>query len=186
MPLFSVQPSVGKILCAAHPVSWRLFVKCRYLISLLLPLLFFGVSCTQQPEKKGHPEKVAREKPASAKEKPLKIVHLAGETTSVNPKTSKLTVRGKDGEVDIYATEKTNILIGRDKGRLSDITAGTKATVKYIEMDGKNIARSIFIVQETPEEKEPKITDSPSSQPPEKIPRDQPPHSPATKTWPSS
>ena len=101
-------------------------MKGRCLISLLLPLLLFGVSCTQQPEKKGQPEKVAREKPAPAKKKPLKIVHLAGETTSVNPKAGRLTIRGKDGEVDIYATEKTNILIGRDKGRLSDIAAGTK------------------------------------------------------------
>ena len=161
-------------------------MKGRCLINLLLPLLLLGVSCTQQPEKKGLPEKAAREKPAPAKEKPLKIIHLAGETTSVNAKMSKLTVRGKDGEVDIYVTEKTNILIGRDKGRLSDITAGTKATVKYLEIDGKKIARNIFIAPEAAEEKEPKITDSPSSQPPEKITPDRPPDSPAFKTWPSS
>jgi len=161
-------------------------VKGRYLISLLLPLLLFTLSCTQQTEKKALPEKVAREKPAPAKEKPLKIVHLAGETTSVNPKTSKLTIRGKDGEVDIYATEKTNILIGRDKGSVSDIAAGTKATVKYIEMDGKNIARSIFIIQDTPEEKEPQKADSPPSQTPEKIAPDQPPAAPSPKAWPPS
>ena len=161
-------------------------MKGRCLISLLLPLLLFGVSCTQQPEKKGQPEKVAREKPAPAKEKPLKIVHLAGETISVNPKAGKLTMRGKDGDVDIYATEKTNILIGRDKGRLSDIATGNKATVKYLEIDGKNIARSIFIVQETPEEKEPQKTDSPPSQPLEKIIPDQPPATPSPKAWPAS
>ena len=161
-------------------------MKGRYLISLLLPLLLFGVSCTQQPEKKGQPEKVAREKPAPAKEKPLKIIHLAGETTSVNPKAGKLTIRGKDGEVDIYATEKTNILIGREKGRLSDIAAGNKATVKYLEIDGKNIARSIFIVQEAREEKEPQKADIPSSQTPEKITPDQPPAAPSPKAWPAS
>jgi hypothetical protein len=161
-------------------------VKGRCLISLLLPLLLFGVSCTQQPEKKGQPEKVAREKPAPAKKKPLKIVHLAGETISVNPKAGRLTMRGKDGEVDIYATEKTNILIGRDKGRLSDIAAGTKATVKYLEIDGKNIARSIFIVQEPPEEKEPQKADSPASQIPDKITPDQPPAAPPPKAWPAS
>jgi len=158
-------------------------VKGRCLISLLLPLLLFSVSCTQQTEKKALPERVAREKPAPAKEKPLKIIHVAGETTSVNPRAGKLTVRGKDGDVDIYATEKTNILIGRDKGRLSDIAAGTKATVKYIEMDGENIARSIFIVQETPEEKEPQKADSPPSQTPEKITPDQAPEPPAPKAW---
>jgi len=161
-------------------------VKGRCLISLLLPLLLFTLSCTQQTEKKALPERVAREKPASAKEKPLKIIHVAGETISVNPKTSKLTVRGKDGDVDIYATEKTIIHIGRDKSRLSDISAGNKATVKYLEIDGKNIARSIFIIQETPEEKEPQKADNPASQTPDKITPDQPPAAPSPKAWPPS
>ena len=162
-------------------------MKGRYLVSLLLPLILFCcVSCTQQPEKKGHPEKVAREKPAAAKEKPLKIIHLAGDTIGVNPKTGKLTIRGKDGEVVIYVTEKTNILIGKDKGRLSDIAAGNKATVKYLEIDGKNIARSIFIAQEVREEKEPQKADIPSIQPPEKITPDQPPAAPSPKAWPPS
>jgi hypothetical protein len=161
-------------------------VKGRYLVSLLLPLLLFTLSCTQQTEKKALPEKVAREKPAPAKEKPLKIIHVAGETISVNPRASKLTVRGKDGEVDIYATEKTNILIGRDKGRLSDIAAGTKATVKYIEMDGKNIARSIFIAQDAREEKEPPKAEIPSPQTPEKSTPDQPPAAPSPKSLPPS
>lgn len=162
-------------------------MKGRYLISLLLPLLLFGVSCTQQPEKKGLPERVAREKPApAAKEKPLKIVHLSGETTGVNPKVGRLTIMGKEGEVDIYATEKTNILIGREKGMLSDIAAGTKATVKYLEIDGKNIARSIFIAQEAREEKEPPKAEIPSPQTPEKITPDQAPEPPAPKAWPAS
>lgn len=144
-------------------------MKGRCLIGLLLPLLLLSVSCTQQPEKKGAPEKAAKAKAASAKKKPLKIIHLAGETTSVNPRAGKLTIRGKDGDVDVYATEKTVIHIGRDQSRLSDVTAGNKATVKYLEIDGKNIARSIFIAEEAPEEKEPPKAETPPSQPPEKI-----------------
>jgi hypothetical protein len=165
--------------------SWRFFVKCRYLICLLLPLILFALSCTQQPEKKGLPEKVAREMPASAKEKPLKIIHLAGDTISVNPKMSKLTVRGKDGDVDIYATEKTIIHIGRDKSRLSDISAGNKATVKYLEIDGKNVARSIFIVREAPDDGKSPKAEIPSIKPSEKITPDQPSDSPP-KASPSS
>ena len=161
-------------------------VKDRYLIGLVLPLLLFSASCTQQPEKKGVPEKAAREKPAPAKEKPLKIIHIAGETISVNPRAGKLTVRGKDGEVDIYATERTVIRIGREKGRLSDIAAGAKATVKYLEIDGKNIARNIFIAEDTREEKEPQKADIPPSQPPEKITPDQPPATPSPNAWPPS
>jgi hypothetical protein len=163
----------------------EVFVKGRYLISLLLPLILFCVSCTQQPEKKGLPEKVAREKPAAAKEKPLRIIHIAGETVSVSPKASKLTVRGKDGEVEIHATKKTIIYIGGEKGGLSDITAGNKATIKYLEIDGKNIARSIFVVREAPDDNKSPRVENPSIKPSEKITPDQPLDVPP-KVWPSS
>ena len=164
----------------------EVFVKGQYLVSLLLPLILIcGSSCTQQPEKKALPEKVAREKTAAAKEKPLKIVHVAGEMISVNPKTGKLSIRGKDGEVEIYATNKTIIHIGKEKGRLSDIAAGNKATIKYLEIDGKNIARSIFIVQDSPEDSKPPKAEIPSIKPSEKITPDQP-SDPSPKAWPSS
>jgi hypothetical protein len=163
----------------------EVIVKGRYLISLLLPLILSCVSCTQQPEKKALPQKAAREKSAASKEKPLKIIHVAGETVSVSPKASKLTVRGKDGEVEIYATKKTTIYIGGDKGRLSDIAAGNKVTVKYLEIDGKNIARSIFIVRESPDDNKSPKAEIPSIKPSEKITPDQPSDSPQ-KAWPSS
>jgi hypothetical protein len=162
----------------------EVLVKGQYLISLLLPLILICGACTQQQEKKGLPEKIAKEKPAAAKKKPLKISHLAGEMVNVNPKTGKLTVRGKDGEVEIRVTEKTIIHIGMDKGGLSDIAAGNKATIKYLEIDGINFARSIFIVRETPEGNSSKAG-SPPVKPYEKIAPDQPPDSPQ-KAWPSS
>jgi hypothetical protein len=160
-------------------------LKGRYLISLLLPLFLLCGSCTQQTEKKALPEKIARGKPAAAKKKPLKIIHLTGEVIRVKPKAGKLTVRGKDGKVEIYATDKTIIRIGRDNGRLSDIAAGDKATVKYLEIDGKNVARNIFIVREAPDESEsPKVEIQPIK-PSENITPDQPSDS-HPKAWPSS
>ena len=164
----------------------EVFVKGQYLISLLLPLILFCVSCTQQPEKKGLPEKVAREKPAAAKEKPLKIIHIAGEMISINPKTGKLTIRGKDGrEVEIYATKKTSIHIGKEKGKFSDIAAGNKATIKYLEIDGKNIARNIFIAQEAPDDGKSPNAEIPSVKPSEKITTEHP-SDPPPKAVPSS
>lgn len=35
--------------------------------------------------------------------------------------------------------------IGKDKKSLADVKAGDKVTVKYAEMDGKNIAKSIMV-----------------------------------------
>jgi hypothetical protein len=89
--------------------------------------------------------RVARENVASAKKKPLKIIHVAGEKISMNPKEGKLSIRGKDGEVEIYPTDKTIIRIGGERSSLSDITAKNRTAVKYLELDGKKIARSIFI-----------------------------------------
>jgi len=160
-------------------------VKDRYLICLLLLLILFCVSCTQQTEKKGLPEKVAREKPASAKKEPPKIIHIAGETIGVNPKTGKLTVRGKGGDVEIYTTGKTIIHIGRDNSSLSDIAAGDKVTVKYLEINGKNIARNIFISREAPDDGRSPKAEIPSIKIPEKIIPDQPPE-PPQKALPSS
>jgi hypothetical protein len=160
-------------------------MKGRYLISLLLTLILVCGSCTQQSEKKGLPEKVSRDKPADAKRKPLKIIHLAGETISVNPKTGKLTIRGKDGDVKIYATDKTIVHIGGDISRLSNINAGNKATVKYFRIDEKNIAMSIFIVRENPDESKSPKAESPSFKPAETNTTDQPPE-PPQKTWPAS
>jgi hypothetical protein len=160
-------------------------VKGQYFISLLLPLILICGSCTQQPEKRGLPEKVAKDKPAAAKQKPLKIIHLAGETINVNPKTGKLTVRGKDGEVDIYTTDKTIIHIGKDSSSLSDIAAGNKATIKYLKIDGKNVARSIFIARDTPDESKSLKADIPAVKSTEIITPDRPPNLPG-KAWPSS
>jgi hypothetical protein len=160
-------------------------MKGRYLISLLLPLILVCGSCTQQSEKKGLPEKVSRDKPADAKRKPLKIIHLAGETISVNPKTGKLTIRGKDGDVKIYATDKTIVHIRGHISRLSDINAGNKATIKYFRIDEKNIARSIFIVRENPDESKSPKAESPSYKPAETNTTDQP-MEPPQKTWPAS
>jgi hypothetical protein len=160
-------------------------MKGQYIISLLLPLIFVCGSCTQQSEKQGLPEKVSRDKPADPKRKPLKIIHLAGETINVNPKTGRLTIRGKDGDVKIYATDKTIVHIGGDSTRLSDITAGNKATVKYFRIDEKNIARSIFIVRENPDESKSPKAESPSFKPAETNTTDQPPE-PPQKTWPAS
>ncbi len=157
----------------------------RHLIFILLPLFFFCASCTQQQEKKGLPEKVAREKPASAKKVPPKIIHIAGETISVNPKAGKLTVRGKGGDVEIYATEETIIHIGNDNSRLSDIADGDKVTVKYLHTDGKNIARNIFIAREAPDDGRSPKAEIPSFKPSEKIVPDRPPESPP-KALPSS
>ena len=160
-------------------------MKGRCLIRLLLLLILFCVSCPQQPEKKNLPEKVARERPASAKKEPPKIIHIAGETIRVNPKTGKLTVRGKGGDVEICTTEKTIIHIGRDNSKLSDIIAGDKVTVKYLEIDGKNIARNIFIAREVPDDDKSTKAEIPSVKPSEKITPDQPPELPQ-KVWPSS
>ena len=123
-------------------------MKVRSLIYLLLLIFLASNSCTQQPEKKATSEQKSRGNVASAKKQPVKVNYLTGEIISINLKTNKLVIRGKDGDFDVFADKKTIVKTGSDNSKLSDISSGNKATVRYISAEGKNIAKSIFIAQE--------------------------------------
>lgn len=47
----------------------------------------------------------------------------------------------------LSADDKTTVTVGKEKKTLADVKVGAKVTVKYVEMDGKNVAKSIAIVE---------------------------------------
>lgn len=81
---------------------------------------------------------------AIAKEK-VKVKQITGEVAAVDAAAKSLTVKGKKAEVVISTDEKTAVKAGKEKKSLSDVKVGDKVTVKYSEVDGKNIAKSIEI-----------------------------------------
>ena len=126
-------------------------------VSVLFVLSVAGLSFAAE-EKKAAPapapaaeKKEAAPAPAPAAEKkaekkaPAKVKQVTGEVAAVDAAAKTLTIKGKKGDVAITADDKTTVKVGKEKKALADVKAGDKATVKYAETDGKNVAKSIVV-----------------------------------------
>jgi Cu/Ag efflux protein CusF len=85
----------------------------------------------------------------SVEKAPVKIKYVTGEVTAVDAAAGTLTVKSKKQEVSLSTESKTVIRMGKEKKTLADITSGEKVKVRYTEVDGKNMAKSIAIKPET-------------------------------------
>lgn len=83
-----------------------------------------------------------------------KVKQVTGEVTAVDATAKTLTVKGKAGDVALTADDKTTVKVGKEKKALADVKVGDKVTVRYAEMDGKNIAKSIIVKAAPAEKKE--------------------------------
>ena len=89
--------------------------------------------------------------PVKAEEKkaPAKVMQVTGEVTACDTKAMTITiskkVKGKAVETVVTVDDKTKIMMGKEKKALADVKAGDKVTVKYKEVDGKNVAKSVAI-----------------------------------------
>ncbi|MCL5022672.1 MAG: hypothetical protein M1497_04790 [Nitrospirae bacterium] len=109
-------------------------------VSVLFVLSVAGLSFAA--EKAAPAEK--KEAPAKAEKKaPAKVKQVTGEVVAVDAAAKTLTVKGKKGEVAMTADDKTTVKVGKEKKTLADVKVGDKATVKYAEVEGKNVAKSI-------------------------------------------
>lgn len=96
-------------------------------------------------------EKKAEEKP-KVKEVigKVKAVDTVAQTiTVVNKIKAKELVVGKEfdiNELRITVDDKTIITMGEKKKELADVKVGNKVTVKYTEVEGKNIAESVALM----------------------------------------
>jgi ribosomal protein S1 len=123
------------------------------IVSVLFVLSVAGLSfaaekaATPAPaEKKAAPAEKKEAAPAKAEKKaPAKVKQVTGEVAAVDAAAKTLTVKGKKGDVALTADDKTTVKIGKEKKALGDVKAGDKVTVKYAEMDGKNVAKSIVV-----------------------------------------
>jgi Cu/Ag efflux protein CusF len=81
-------------------------------------------------------------------EKP-KVKQVTGEVKAVDTKAKTVTVTKKmrDKAMDTVVTvdDKTKIMMDKEKKALADVKAGDKVKVKYTEIEGKNVAKSIAI-----------------------------------------
>jgi ribosomal protein S1 len=110
------------------------------IVSALFVLSVAGLSFAAE-EKKAAPAPAPEKKeaaPAKKAEKkaPAKVKQVTGEVVAVDAAAKTLTIKGKKGDVALSVDDKA-------AAKLADIKVGDKATVKYKEMDGKNVASSI-------------------------------------------
>jgi len=122
------------------------------IVSVLFVLSVVGLSFAA--EQKAAPAKTEKKAPA-------KVKQVTGEVAAVDAKANTLTVKGKKGEVMVNADDKTTVKVGKEKKSLADVKMGDKVTVKYAEMDGKNVAKSI-VVSAAPAKKEMKKEAAPA------------------------
>lgn len=113
------------------------------LVAMLFALSVAGLAIAAEKKEAAPAEK---KEAAPAQEKaPVKVKQVTGEVTAIDAAAKTLTVKGKAGEVALTADDKTTVKIGKEKKALADVKVGDKATVKYTEMDGKNVAKSIIV-----------------------------------------
>jgi Cu/Ag efflux protein CusF len=74
-----------------------------------------------------------------------KVKQITGEIITLDLKAGTLTVKSKRQEVSLLTDNKTIIRLGKEKKTLADIKSGEKVKVRYMEVDGKNVAKSIAI-----------------------------------------
>ena len=73
------------------------------------------------------------------------VRQIRGDVVTIDVAVKTLTVKGKKAEVVITADDKTTVKMNKEKKSLSDIKVGDKVTLKYAEIEGKKIARTIEI-----------------------------------------
>ncbi len=73
------------------------------------------------------------------------VKQITGDVVTIDVAVKTLTVKGKKAEVVITADDKTTVKMDKEKKTLSDIKVGDRVTLKYAEIEGKKIARSIEI-----------------------------------------
>lgn len=108
-------------------------------ISLVVTLLFvFAITSVS----------LAVEEKAMPAEKP-KVKQVTGDVKAVDIKAKTVTVtktvKGKAEETTVTVDDKTKIMMDKEQKTLADVKVGDKVKVKYTEVEGKNIAKSIAI-----------------------------------------
>jgi len=126
-------------------------------LAIIIAVLFvFALtSVSFAVEKEAAPAKA--EEKAMEKKAPAKVKQVTGEVTACDTKAMTITIskKMKDKAVETVVTvdDKTKIMMGKEKKALADVKAGEKVTVKYTEVDGKNVAKSVAIKPAEPAEK---------------------------------
>lgn len=116
------------------------------LFALTVTSLSFAVE-----EKKATPAPAVKKAEPMKPAETLKVTYVTGKVKAVDTVAKTITVvekvgvRGKEEETVVTIDEKTTITKGKAKKMLADVKVGNNVTVKYTEVEGKNVAQSVAI-----------------------------------------
>jgi len=101
----------------------------RKAVAVMASILFVFTVATVSfaTEEKAAPEK------AVEKSAPVRVMMVRGDVTALDAKAKTITVTSRKGEVVIVV----------DDTMMTGINAGDKVAVKYTQVDGKNVAKSL-------------------------------------------
>lgn len=119
----------------------------KRIIALLAVAIFVLTAAFAFAEQATQPAPAPEKKEAAPAEKkaPTKYFSVKGEVTAVDPAMSSLTIKSMKQEVQLTVTDKTKIMISKEKKSLADVKVGDAATAKYKKEMGKNVATSINV-----------------------------------------
>lgn len=122
----------------------------KKVIALVTVMLFvltaiaFAQQATQ-PAAPAAPEKKEAAPAPAEKKAPTKYLSVKGEVTAVDPAQNSITIKSKKQEIQLTVTDKTKVMIGKEKKSLADVKVGDTATAKYKKEKDKNVATSINV-----------------------------------------
>jgi uncharacterized protein YxeA len=113
----------------------------KKILSVVLSLIFvFALTSASFAE-----ENKEAAAPAVEQKEAVKRIQVTGDITALDAAAKTFTVKGRKGDVALSVDDKTKITAGRETKTLADLKAGDKVTVKYTEIEGKNMAKSVKI-----------------------------------------
>ncbi len=127
-------------------------------IAIIVAVIFvFALTSISFAAEKAAPAPIEKKEAAPAKAEgkkaPAKVMSIAGEVKEVDATANTITVKSKKKEVVLSTDGKTIIKIGKEKKALADLKVGDKVKVKYTEVEGGNVAKSIAVMAAPAEKK---------------------------------
>jgi len=126
------------------------------IVAVLFVFAITSISLAVEEKKAAPAPAEKKAEPAKPVEKP-KVKMVTGEVKAVDTAAKTVTVtkmvKKKAEETVVAVDAKTKIMMGKEKKALADVKVGDKVTVKYKEVEGKNVAKSVAIHEAKPMEK---------------------------------
>lgn len=119
------------------------------IVAIFVVFAFTTVSFAGLEEEPKEPAEKKAE-PATSAEKPKpKVKQVTGEVKAVDAVAKTITVakkvKDKVEETIVTITDKTKIILDKEKKTLADVKVGDKVTVRYAEANGKKVAKRVTI-----------------------------------------